>query len=213
MRLTQVSRADLNLLPALDALLEEGSVTGAARRLHLTQSAVSRALARLRLLLGDELFVRSGRGLTATRRARELAGPLRRSLAEVEALLGGRGAGFDPARARRRFSVAAIDYPQLVVLAPLARRLAGVAPGVELDLRPVSEANDRELERGELDLVVSPRQASDPRSTTTATCASSPPPTRRGASRRRATPPCPTSWSRPAVGPAARSMRSWPRAA
>lgn len=159
MRMDHVSRVDLNLLPALDALLEEGSVTGAARRLHLTQSATSRALARLREVFGDPLFVRSGRGLTPTRLARQLAGPVRKNLGELEALLARKGT-FDPRVARRRFAVAGIDYPQLVVLAPLARKLAAVAPLITLEIRNVSAGADRELETGELDLLLAPRQPS-----------------------------------------------------
>src|SRR5512145_3122203 len=111
MRSNHVSSADLNLLPVFEALLETGSVTAAAKRVGLTQSATSRALSRLRDTFGDPLFVRSGRGLVSTQRARELAGPLARTLGELEALLEGR-ARFDPATARRRFVVAAIDYPQ-----------------------------------------------------------------------------------------------------
>jgi DNA-binding transcriptional LysR family regulator len=159
MRTDHVSRVDLNLLPALDALLQEGSVTGAARRLRLTQSATSRALARLREVFEDPLFVRSGRGLTPTRLARQLAGPVRKNLAELETLLAEKGT-FDPRVARRRFILAGIDYPQVVVLAPLARRLASHAPNITLEIRHVSASADRELETGELDLLLSPRQPS-----------------------------------------------------
>jgi DNA-binding transcriptional LysR family regulator len=154
-----VLRSDLNLLPALDALLAEGSVTGAARRLGLTQSAVSRSLGRLRELFGDELFVRSGRGITPTRLAAELAGPLRKALADVEALLAQRGR-FEPATARRTFRVAAVDYAQVVVLAPLCARIADEAPGVDVEIRQPSSASDGELESGALDLVLAPRHAS-----------------------------------------------------
>jgi DNA-binding transcriptional LysR family regulator len=159
MRHDHVSIADLNLLPALRALLEEGNVTAAARRMGVTQSAMSRSLGRLRELFEDPLFVRVGRGLGPTRLARELAGPLERSLDDVERLLGRRDA-FDPRRARRRFRIAAIDYPQLTVLAPLVRRIARTAPGIDLEIRQVSSANDRELESGALDLLLSPRQPS-----------------------------------------------------
>jgi DNA-binding transcriptional LysR family regulator len=159
MRLEHVSRTDLNLLTALQALLDEGSVTAAARRLGLTQSAVSRALARLRGVFDDDLFVRSGRGVVATRLALELAGPLRKSLADVEALIAQRGL-FDPQSARRGFRVAAIDYPQVAVLGPLVRRLTRAAPGIDLEVRQPSAANDAELETGALDLLLAPRHPS-----------------------------------------------------
>src|SRR5690349_4040592 len=88
MRATHVSSLDLNLLVALDALLgEAGHVSAAARRVGLSQPAMSRQLARLRELFADPLLVRDGRGMTLTPRARSLAAPLRRALAEVEAVL------------------------------------------------------------------------------------------------------------------------------
>ncbi|MDX1650390.1 MAG: LysR family transcriptional regulator, partial [Myxococcota bacterium] len=87
---------DLNLLPVLDVLLEERSVTRAAARLHLTQSTVSGMLARLREALGDPLFVRSRHGIVPTRRAEALAGPLRAWLLEARALVAPQA--FDPAR-------------------------------------------------------------------------------------------------------------------
>ncbi|MBZ0233051.1 MAG: LysR family transcriptional regulator [Deltaproteobacteria bacterium] len=159
MLLTHVLSTDLNLLVVLHALLETGSVTAAARQLGVTQSSVSRSLARLRDAFGDELFVRRGRGVAPTRFATELAAPLRQRLGELEALLGDRGA-FDPATSRRRFRVVAFDYPQVALLAPLARRLARRAPGIDLEIRHPSRANDERLERGEVDLLLAPRHAS-----------------------------------------------------
>ena len=112
-----MSRPDLNLLVTLDVLLAEESVTAAARRLRLTQSAVSRSLAKLRELFDDELFVRTGAGMRPTRRALELAAPLRRTLGELGALLEPRER-FDPATAQRTFQIASLDYTQLTLLAP-----------------------------------------------------------------------------------------------
>ncbi|HEX2689481.1 MAG TPA: LysR family transcriptional regulator [Kofleriaceae bacterium] len=145
------------LLLALDALLAEESVTGAARRLARTQPAVSRALARLRRHFGDPLFVRTAHGLRPTRRARELALPARRVLAELEAL-GGAGRGFDPRAARRRFALAGLDYAQLVAFAPLGAALAREAPGVDLAIRAWSPDAERDVEAGTLDLLVGPEQ-------------------------------------------------------
>jgi DNA-binding transcriptional LysR family regulator len=122
---------DLNLLVVLDALLVEGSVTGAARRVGLSQPAVSNALRRLRGLLDDPLFVRSGRGLTATVRARELAAPVRHALAELAGALAPR-ASFVPRHARRTFVLMMPDIAELVLMPPLTARLRREAPGIEL---------------------------------------------------------------------------------
>src|SRR3954470_21297717 len=82
-----MSMPDLNLLVTLNVLLAEGSVVGAARRLHLSPSAMSRALARLRETVGDPLLVRSGRGLVPTPRATALREPTSRLVQEAQALL------------------------------------------------------------------------------------------------------------------------------
>lgn len=158
MRLAHVSKADLNLLVVLDALLELGSVTAAARRLGVTQSAASRALTRLRELFGDPLFVRRGRGVAPTRLAQQLASPLRQRLLELDALIGDRGV-FDPATSRRRFRIVAFDYPQVALLAPLARHLVTAAPGIDLEIRHPTRTNDEKLERGDVDLLLAPRHA------------------------------------------------------
>ena len=89
-QMNDLRRVDLNLLVILDALLSEQHVTRAAERLHLSQPAVSHALARLRDLLGDPLLVRAGANLVPTPRALELMAPLAEALAQVQAL-GGTG--------------------------------------------------------------------------------------------------------------------------
>jgi DNA-binding transcriptional LysR family regulator len=126
---------DLNLLTALDALLEAQSVTRAARRLGRTQPAVSHALGRLRALLGDELLVRTPRGMQPTPRAHALRPAVRAALEAAEAVLQDAPA-FDPARAERAFAVAMLDQTSFLLVPPLAARLAREAPGVRLDVRP-----------------------------------------------------------------------------
>ncbi|PRQ05077.1 LysR family transcriptional regulator [Enhygromyxa salina] len=153
---TQLTQIDLNLLVILDLLLTEESVSAAARRLRLSQSAVSRSLAKLRELFDDELFVRTGRGMRPTRRARELAAPLRRALGDLGGLLEPR-ARFDPLTAQRSFQIAAMDYSQLTLLGPWMGGLAERAPGVDVVVRQLSVQSRRELEAGSLDLYVSPR--------------------------------------------------------
>jgi DNA-binding transcriptional LysR family regulator len=158
-----LSSVDLNLLVVLDALLEEGSVTAAARRVGLSQPALSNALARLRDAVGDPLFVRDGRGLTATTRARELAAPVRRALAELSNALAPR-TPFDPTRSERTFTLAMPDIAELVLVPPLAIRLRREAPGVTVRIVPCPAARPREVLSGSAapDLVVAMTDATDP---------------------------------------------------
>ncbi|MCB9622982.1 MAG: LysR family transcriptional regulator [Sandaracinus sp.] len=145
---------DLNLLVALDALLQEGSVTRAARRLGLSQPATSHALARLRELFGDPLLVRVGRGLAPTPRAEALRAPLERVLADVRRLLRERPA-FDPATSRRRFVLLCPD-----LLAPLLPELLTVlehdAPGVDLAVEQPRGDIHGPLEEGRADVALGP---------------------------------------------------------
>jgi DNA-binding transcriptional LysR family regulator len=119
----------------------------------LTQSAMSRALARLRVLLEDPLLVRTPQGMRPTPRAQALEAPLRRALEEVEALVTDRPA-FEPARAQRRFTVAAPDYVQAVLLSPVLAHLAREAPGVDLALVPPGPEVEVALTSGEVELNV-----------------------------------------------------------
>ena len=108
---------DLNLLVTLDALLTEANVTRAAQRLHLSQSAVSGQLARLRQLFDDPLLLPAdnGRGMTPTTRALDLAGPVRAALDQLAGIVRGQPA-FDPATAQRTFQIAATVPSRLAAL-------------------------------------------------------------------------------------------------
>ncbi|MDH7638143.1 LysR family transcriptional regulator [Sphingomonas oryzagri] len=144
---------DLNLLRALDALLDERNVSKAAERLGVTQPAVSGMLVRLRESFDDTLFVRSQRGVQPTLRALALAEPIKQVLANVEALL--RPAAFDPATASFTLTLAATDYALQAVVVPFVTKLRRYAPGIRVATRPVD--NDRvaqQFERGELDLAL-----------------------------------------------------------
>ena len=112
---------DLNLLVVLDTVLAERSVVRAARRLHVTPSAVSNALARLRGALDDPLVARSGRGIVPTPRAAELAPKLARALRDLDQAVS--GSAFDPASTTRQFTLAIADSGQLVRLPRLASLL------------------------------------------------------------------------------------------
>ncbi len=105
----KLAAIDANLLVALDALLQEVSVTRAARRMGVTQSAMSQTLSRLRSQLDDPLLVRAGRGMEPTPFVRRFAGRLRAAIAELEAVVHDRPA-FDPVTTPRRFVVAMVDY-------------------------------------------------------------------------------------------------------
>ncbi|HEY7713754.1 MAG TPA: LysR family transcriptional regulator [Candidatus Binatia bacterium] len=156
-----IRKTDLNLLIALNLLLEERNVTRAADRLGLTQSATSRMLGRLRAAFGDPLFVRTSRGLTPTKRALDIAGPLREYLLGLEKLLV-EGDGFDPTTARRRFRIAAIDYVQATLLAPLIAKLHRQAPLIDFEIRQPSSDSEADLDSGVLDLLLMPQQPSAP---------------------------------------------------
>jgi DNA-binding transcriptional LysR family regulator len=121
---------DLNLLLVLDTVLAERSVARAARRLHVTPSAVSNALARLRAALDDPLISRSGRGIVPTPRAAALAPALARALRDLEqTVLGG---AFDPATTERELTLAVADAGQVVKLPPIVAQLALDMPRVRL---------------------------------------------------------------------------------
>lgn len=121
---------DLNLLLTLDVVLSEGSVARAAERLHVTPSAVSNALARLRVLLGDPLVVRSGRGVIPTPRGLELAPTLKSALGELERAV--RSEAFEPATTTRRFTVAVSDAGQVSWLPAFGRLLSAAMPRAAL---------------------------------------------------------------------------------
>lgn len=118
-RIVNLSSIDLNLLVVLRAVLDERSVARAAARLHVTPPAVSNALARLRDLFGDPLFVRSGRGITPTPRALELAPILDRSLGLLETSL--QGGAFDPESCTRELTIALSDADLVASLSAIAK--------------------------------------------------------------------------------------------
>ncbi|WP_321924784.1 LysR family transcriptional regulator [Paraburkholderia guartelaensis] len=144
---------DLNLLRALDALLDERNVTRAAQRLSLTQPAVSAMLTRLRESFGDPLFVRSQRGIVPTERALQLAAPLKQVLSEIEQML--QPQAFAPAEAEMTLTLASTDYALRAVVVPYLARLRETAPGVRAVIVPVQhERLQAQLESGDVDLAL-----------------------------------------------------------
>jgi DNA-binding transcriptional LysR family regulator len=149
-------RLDLNLLLAFDALRIEGSVSRAARRVGITQSGMSRALARLREQFGDPLFVRVDNRMTPTPFAETLAQSVSRALDILSAGLTAHTA-FDPATARRTFTIATADYCEAVFLPALLDRLTHEAPGICIDSVPTLPTDGESLTRGDVDLVIALR--------------------------------------------------------
>lgn len=152
MHQVDLSTVDLNLLKLFDALVRERSVTRAGLRLGLSQPAASRALARLRRMLGDPLVVRGKLGLELTPRGATLAGPVTRLLDTARAIVA--PAVFDPARATGRISIAAHDHLSMVVLAGFIARLARLAPALSLHIAPPAGDNVRLVEDGTADLAL-----------------------------------------------------------
>jgi DNA-binding transcriptional LysR family regulator len=150
-----LASVDLNLLVALDALLDARNVTRAAARVGITQSAMSHALARLRALTGDALLVRGGDGLVRTARAEALAEPVRRALGELARALAP-PEPFDPRTARGRIVVGTSDYAELVLLPSFVARLARDAPGIDLRVRAIGDDFVPLLASGEIDLAIAP---------------------------------------------------------
>lgn len=129
-----LSRVDLNLLVLYEAVMQEAHVGRAAQRLHLTPSAVSHGVGRLRQLLNDPLFLRTPKGVTPTARATQLAEPIAELLARVRSVVS-TAEPFDPVTATRRFTLGAPDGASAVLLMPLLHALRGSAPGIDIGVR------------------------------------------------------------------------------
>jgi DNA-binding transcriptional LysR family regulator len=149
-----LSRVDLNLLVHLDALLAERSVTRAAARVGLGQSAMSHNLARLRDLFSDELLTRGPEGLRPTPRALALVEPVRIALAQIQVLVS-RDEAFDPRTAERTFSVGLPDSMEILIVPSLLAYLREVAPGIHLRLHNIDSSKLLDdLDADRLDLAV-----------------------------------------------------------
>jgi DNA-binding transcriptional LysR family regulator len=155
-----ISAIDLNLAVVLRALLEERSVTRAARRLALSQSATSHALGRLRAIANDPLFVRTRTGLVPTARAEAMADVVRSSVAALEAAFLAQ-APFDPRTVERTFRLRPSDYVEHLLVPRLFERLAKVAPKIDLFARSVATEPALALEQGELDLLIQPTRTGE----------------------------------------------------
>ena len=145
---------DLNLLPALDALLAEGSVTGAARRLRISASAMSRTLARLRAATGDPLLVRAGRGLAPTPHALSLRTRVPALLRDARSLLRPAADPLEPASLEATFTLRAGEWFTDWIAPPLAADILTTAPRVRLRFLAKTDKDLRHLREGTVDLEV-----------------------------------------------------------
>ena len=146
---------DLNLLVALDALLSERNVTNAGRRMHLSQSAMSGVLARLRRAFNDDLLVPGRGGMTLTPLAEALVEPVSAILRGVEHTLS-TYVRFDPASSRRMFTIAASDYAATVFLPAALRELHRQAPSVSVTIVPLRDGMES-LEDRQIECLILPR--------------------------------------------------------
>jgi len=155
------NRLDLNLLLALDALLEEQNITRAAARVNVSQSAMSGMLARLREFFEDDLLAAVGRNMELTVLGRQLVGPVRDLILHVHATVGIR-ASFDPARETRCIKIMVSDYATEVFLNKVIARVLRDAPNMTLDLVSLADDAAEKLRRGENDFLIIPRPFLDP---------------------------------------------------
>lgn len=140
------------------AVLEEGSVTAAATRLGLTQSAVSHGLQKLRRIVGDPLFAKSGRGIIATAHAHALAVKARTLMDEMRAFAG--GAIFEPAKAQLSLTIAANDFQRDLLLPGFFQRVAAKVRKLEMRIVPSQSPSPAMLRENRCDLLITPRPPS-----------------------------------------------------
>jgi DNA-binding transcriptional LysR family regulator len=154
MKSIDLSPVDLNLLVAFEALFEERSVTAAATRLYLGQPAMSAALGRLRVLFGDELFIRIGREMQPTRKAIAIAPGIFAALHQVRRTMQA-SQEFDPATDPRDFAIGSADYTSFVVIPKLLAHCKTIAP--HLNFKMIEFEKDRVdelLAQGTIDLAL-----------------------------------------------------------
>ncbi len=152
--MNSIAGLDLNPLVVFDAILKEGNITLAARRVGLSQPAMSSALGRLRKTFNDPLFVRTGSGMQPTPYAQLLAPPVQRACELIAGSLR-IGAGFKPASSTRTFSFYMTDIGEAVFLPKLLRELDRGAPGVKVKVLRIPERGAKEaMAEGEVDIAI-----------------------------------------------------------
>jgi DNA-binding transcriptional LysR family regulator len=158
-----LSQVDLNLLVLFETTMRERHVGRTAARLHLSPSAVSHGLARLRRVLQDPLFLKHPKGVVPTERGSELAAPISDILARIRGVVAS-AEGFDPQRSTRRFTIGAPDAVFAVVLPPLLAALETLGPQIDLSVRPIlPQTALADLEARQANLVIQPLAKVPPR--------------------------------------------------
>lgn len=148
-----LDRIDLNLLRVFNVVFEERNLLRAAKRLNLSQSAISHALARLRYAIDDDLFVRSATGMVPTPRALAMAAPLRNALDQISGAIGGEP--FEPSTTAREFVLAATDYITVLLMGELAADLESQAPFANLVVRPSTRIDlAGQIDLGRIDIAI-----------------------------------------------------------
>lgn len=148
---------DLNLLVALDVLLDECNITRAAERLNMTQSATSGVLKRLRTFFDDELLVQVGRTMQPTPYALELQGPVREVMLKIRSSIITKRT-FDPSTNKRHFRLISADFIITVLLRDVLRSMQEEAPGLTFEILSPFTINELRMERGEVDLMLVPKR-------------------------------------------------------
>jgi LysR family nod box-dependent transcriptional activator len=149
---------DLNLLVVLDALFTERNVTRTSERIHLSQSATSAALGRLREFFEDDLLIPVGRKMVLTPRAEGLVQPVHDLILRTKALIGP-DSSFDLRQTTRNFKIMMSDYAATVLMPEIVARMEGQAPGVTLEILSLLDSPLSAVERGDIDLLIFPREA------------------------------------------------------
>jgi len=148
---------DLNLLVALDALLEEQSVSRAAERLHLSQPAMSAALGRIRDYFDDPILNLHGKRMVPTSHALRIQDELKAVLGSVDSLIS-KTSIFDPATSSRKFTITASDYLTQIIFVPLLRELKAIAPDIQMEILPPADSTQELLAQGRIDFITVPEQ-------------------------------------------------------
>jgi len=151
---------DLNLLIVLDVLFQERNVTRTSERIHLSQSATSSALSRLREYFEDDLLIPIGKKMVLTPRAETLVGPVRDFLLQAQAIIGSADS-FEPGTASHKFAIMMSDYATLILAPELIPLIEKQAPLVTIDIHTELDSPIRTLDHGDIDLLILPHEAVD----------------------------------------------------
>lgn len=150
----QLRMVDLNLLTVFDAVMQEQNITRAAHTLGMSQPAVSNAVARLKVMFNDELFVRYGRGIQPTARAFQLFGSVRQALQLVQNELP--GSGFEPTSSERVFNLCVCSPLDNILTSQIYNRVEKIAPNIHVVFKAsLNQNTEHQLRYQETEFVIS----------------------------------------------------------